>query len=292
MTLETRSWCVGRYTIELPATFEQQNLRAYVGLPMAFEVKGLGPGTREDLEQHVNARYATLQQGMEVGSKHYRAEGRAPLEDLLLIGRREYDPDLPSFDPGFIEVDAYFRRGEYMFHSTSNTLFETIEEVKEIGKGTGELSLKKLTNHIEPYDGRVIPQGTGLCMDRAFFNAPVLLHDGFSASFHDPSTAGLAFTIDLSHTAASPAEPDFALLYGRSSGGRSVDGLRGDEARAYEQPGGPILYEFAGGEGRKTGQPSRSIRARMVLRTDAEDLPPPQEAEMIWDHALNSLRTR
>ena len=291
MTFETRTWCVGRYAIELPASFEQQSVKAGVGLPSAVWVSGLGPGTQEDLERYVNDRYAALEQGIEVRGRLYRPDSRGTLEDLILIGRRAYDPYLPNFDPGSIDVDAYFIREGHMFLAVSNTLL-SLDEVRLRGESPGELKLTEIASYLKPRENTTIPQGPGLCMGRAFLDAPVLASDSYSATFRDPSKAGLAFSVDLSHHAAAPAKQYFDLLYSRRSIRRTVDGARGNEARAYKQSGGPVLYEFAGGEGGDAGQPTRSIRARMVLSTDGGAVPAGQEAEMIWDHALNSLRMR
>lgn len=290
MTVEMRTWCVGRYTIELPATFEQQSVDASVGLPRVVRVSGLGPGTQEDLERYVNGRYAALEKGMEVGSKRYRADSRGTLGDLLLIGRRAYEPYLPNFDPGSIDVDAYFIREGHMFLAVLNTLL-SLNEVSLLGESPGELKLTEIANYIKPHENTAVPSGPGHCMDRAFLNAPVLSHDAFSAIFRDPSTAGLAFSVDLSHVAAAPAEQYFDLLRGRRSGRRTIDGVRGDEIRALVRSE-TTIFEFAGGEGRRTGQPARSIRAKLIMNKDMGDLPSVTEAEMIWDHALDSLRMR
>ncbi|QDC08742.1 hypothetical protein FHY55_05590 [Oceanicola sp. D3] len=293
MGSEARTRCVGRYAVDLPAEFEPRALEASVGLPRAVAVTGLGPGTERDLRAHVEARRAALAAGVEEPEGFFRLAEERNQGGMALLWRKAFDPDLPTFDPGSVGLEAYYLREGHMFRARVDG-FRSPEDLGQLGEGPGQLDLPEIAAATRPRESTGLPPGPGICAERARLDMPVRASEHVTARFHHPSGQGVILTFELSQHASLPAPPYADLMTSAASKPREVAGLKGEEAREIETGQARVRFEFSGVAGESVGEPSRAIRVLLI----AAGQPGPgdglaqENLEAIWDRALDSLERR
>lgn len=292
MTEQTRTWCVGRYNIDLPVAFELQSMRPNVGAPRGVRVTGLGPGDTNDLEGLVDARRTALAIGT-TEQPYYKAAGQLRMDDILILGRKQYDPLLPTFEAPSVDAEAYYIRHGHMFRAEADAFLDLTDVIK-LGDDPHQVGLATIAQATKPRENKDIPTQSGICVDRAFLDLPHIPADSVTVRFRDPSVFFVGFSLYLRHVSSSPLGSDVYLESTPFVENRDVAGVQGIVGKVVDPAQDRWAFEYSGGNGAGVGLPEIQVRMSLYRNEVSIDAPPydVKTLEGIWDTALNSLRLR
>ena len=292
MTGQTRTWCVGRYNIDLPVAFELQSIRPNIGAPRGVRVTGLGPGDAYDLEALVDARRTAL----EIGTReqpYFQAAGQLRLDDIFILGRKQYDPLLPSFKAPSVDAEAYYISHGHMFRAEADAFLD-LTDVLKLGDDPHQVGLATIAQATEPRENEDVPNRSGICVDRAFIDLADMTADSVTVRFRDPSVFFVGFSLFLRHVSSWPVGSDIYLESTPFFENRKVAGVQGLVGKEIDPNLDRWVFEYSGGEDANGRSPQTEIRMSLYRNEVSIDAPPydVKTLEGIWDTALNSLRLR
>lgn len=289
---EMKSYCIGRYVIDVPDRFEMIYPNVYIGLPRAVRVIGLGPLEESQLPDYVASRIEKLRVGVKERGNYFRYAGNAELGDIQLVATKDYDPDLPGYNSRFIDVEAYYVRHGHLFQARAD-LFKTLDEVAQLGDHPQQVSLSVIADATWPRENDVIPSQPGICADRALIDLPVV-NDGSSAGFKDPDAFGVGISFDTSEQRAAQVDIRENWLFGMIGSRAEIAGISGRAGQKTSYHDRNLWFEAHGVEGGAPGEPSREVRLELFKnQVDLDSEPyPVAEMEAIWEAVLPSVRRR
>lgn len=287
-----KSYCIGRYVIDVPDGFEMIHPNVYIGLPRAVRVIGLGPLEAAQLPNYVAGRIEELRAGVKEGGEYFRYAGNSRLGDIHLVATKDYDPDLPGYDPGSIDVEAYYVRHGHLFRARVG-LFDTLDEVASLGDLPQQVSLSTIADATWPRENDIIPVQPGICADRALIDLPVV-NDGASVAFKDPNAFGVGISFETSEQRATQVDIRENWLFGMVGSRTKIAGISGRAGQKTSHRDRILWFEAHGVEGGAVGEPSREVRLKLFKNEVELDTEPYPVAEMeaIWKAVLPSVRRR
>lgn len=289
---ELKSYCIGRYVIDVPDRFELIYPDVSIGLPRGVRVIGLGPLKAAQLPDYVAGRIEKLRAGTEEGGVNFRYAGAARLGDIQLVATKEYDPYLPGFDPGSTDVEAYYVRHGHLFQARVGP-FDTLDEVARLDDSPQQVSLSEIADATWPRENDIIPSQPGICADRALIDLPVV-NDMASAGFKDPNAFGVGMSFDTSEQRAAEVDIRESWLFGMVGARAEIAGISGRAGQKISHRDRILWFEAHGVEGGAVGEPSREVRLELFkndVELDAEPYPV-AELEAIWKAVVPSVRRR
>lgn len=289
---EMKSYCVGRYVIDVPDKFEMLYSDVSIGLPRAVRVIGLGPLDAVRLPDYVTGRIKELSAGVNEKGVYSRFAGASQLGDIRLVATEEYDPNLPDSESRFINVEAYYVRHGHLFQARAD-VFKSLDEVARQGDGSQEVSLTAIADATWPRENDVIPSQPGICADRALIDLPVV-NDMASAGFKDPDAFGVGMSLDTSEQRVAQVDIRENWLFGMIGTSAKIAGISGRVGQKASHDDRILRFEAHGVEGGAVGEPSREVRLKLFkndVELEAEPYPV-AELEAIWETLLPSVRRR
>lgn len=285
MDFETRTWCVGRYLVDMPVEFEMRFTSSGIGNSTSVEVFPLGPGTEEDLKRIVQDRVAALRAGIYEGGYDQRLVYEHLSGNVHIVAREVFFPGDPDYDDGGYDVEGYFPSEGKLFRVDAGVLRE---------KESAILSeLLQVAASTYPRANNEIPEGEGFCLDGAFVKLPIG-DELAKVSFKDPSAPdyfGLSISLGDKRSASRIHKVNNWGALGRS---RQVAGQNGVEIRLIGESDQLVKFKYSGGENAQVGDPYTSIGATLFKNSQPVDAPPYGVDKMhaIWNLMLNSVRRR
>ena len=285
MEFETRTWCVGRFLVDMPVEFEMEFTSSGIGESTFIKVVPLGVGTEEDLKRIVQDRIAALKTGVNEGGYDQRLVYERLSGNVHLVAREVFFPGDPDYDDGGYDVEGYFLRGGHMFRVDTDVLYK---------RESADLAdLLQVAAATYPRANDEIPEEEGLCVEEAFVKLPI--GDELArVSFKDPNAPnyfGLSISLGDKRSAFRIHKVDNWGTLGRS---RQVAGQNGVEMRLIGEKNQSVRFKYSGGENAQVGDPYTSIGAALFKNSQPVDAPPYGVDEMhaIWNLMLNSVRRR
>ncbi len=285
-TFETRTWCIGRFLVDVPVQFE---IRSADSRFDGVRVTALGAGTENDLKRIVQSRIDELKVGVEEDGDNYTYVNDY-LDGLAHVVRRKYVYYNPENDLGWVDEEAYFISDKNMFMSAAS-----ISPEQEI---SDHAALMRVSQAVRPRANDEIPEGVGACIKDAFVALPPT-NESSDTVFRAKDAEELNLNIYFSHAFNSPkAHPieKYSYLPAKS---RQVAGYDGYEYYAvyFRQATGETSYldhEYRGGKATPVGGDGIEIDISLSKYTGEPNDPPYDEAvsRMIWNGVLNSIRER
>lgn len=283
---ETRTWCVGRYLVDMPVEFEMTFTNSGIGNTTSVEVFPLGQGTEEDLQRIVRERAAALKTGeVREGGTNRRLVYERQTGHVYVIAHEAFFPDMPEFKDSGYDAEGYFLRNEKLFRANAIIIPE---------RESSDLSdLLQVAAATYPRANDEIPDGEGFCVDGAFVKLPVV-DELVRVLFKDPNAPnyfGLSLSLGDKRSASRIHKVNNWGTLGRS---RQVAGQNGVEMRIISKGDQSVRFKYSGGENAKVGDPYRSIGATLFKNSQPVDAPPYGVDEMhaVWNLMLNSVRRR
>ncbi|RCW77725.1 hypothetical protein DFP89_1615 [Paracoccus lutimaris] len=289
---EMKSYCIGRYVIDVPDRFEMIYPDASIGLPRPVRVIGLGPLKAAQLPDYVAGRIEELRAGVEERGVNFRYAGASQLGDIQLVATEKYNPYLTDSKSRFINVEAYYVRHGHLFRARAD-VFDTLDEVAHLGDGPQQVGLSEIADATWPRENDVIPSQPGICADRALIDLPVV-NDMASAGFKDPDAFGVGMSFDTSEQRAAQVDIRENWLFGMVGARAKIAGISGRAGQKTSHRDRILWFEAHGVEGGAVGEPSREVRLELFkndVDLDAEPYPV-AEMEAIWEAVLPSVRRR
>ena len=285
-TFETRTWCVGRFLVDVPKQFE---IRPSGHTFDAVRVTALGQGTTNDLKRIVEGRIAELQAGIEEGGA-VRKLREHHMENSLYMVSYMTVIEIDGYVDEFYDAEAYFLKDDQMFKTIR--LIDTLQEASD------HAALIRVSQAVRPRANDEIPEGVGACIKDAFVALPPM-NESSKAIFRDKDAEDLNLSIYFSHVFNSPKVRPIEKYSYLAANNRKVAGYDGYEHYAvyFRQADGETSYldhEYIGGKATPVGGDGVEINISLSKYSgEPNDLPYDEAvSRMIWNGVLNSIRER
>ena len=276
--MKTKTYCIGRFLIDVPEVFDRIELGSLV---RGGSFERIGAGTPEDAERMTRERVRTLKNGEVKGQSLPKIFGAFEYVDD--IGIIEIWDDLSIFD--MPPTEPWSNETYVHSHGVIYRVFNASDKETEAEKRESLIAIAKA---IRPRAPDEIPAGPGLCASNdTYIDLPVGA-DAYSATITAPEIASLKFSI---------------LERGAEDKGYISDsGYKGRTRRTKiaDMPG--IEIQFRNNEGNEYGaivsnldaQGRNGAELRVELRIyDRSRLPGSiGTPDTLWDNVTNSLRRK
>jgi len=285
-TFETRTWCVGRFLVDVPKQFE---IRPSGHTFDAVRVTALGAGTADDLKRIVQSRIGELQAGVEEEGLALRFIDSWPEQAAMVVSY-----NIPAVKTKTTTEEAYTLSEGHMFMSKARILSNVVGDTR----AENHAALIRVSQAVRPRANNEIPEGVGACIKDAFVALPPM-NESSKAIFRDKDAEELNLSVRFSHRFnypnALPIKPYAKFPYER----RIVAKHDGYEHYAvyFRQADGETSYlhhKYIGGKSTPVNGNGLEIKANLSKYSGEPDDPPYDEAvsRMIWNGVLNSIRER
>ena len=287
-----KTYCIGRYLLDVPETFTMTRSDVSIGLPRAVRVVELGPLGAKTLPDHVAARIAQLRGGVTEDGASFRYADKAQLGDIQLIATKKYDPDLPTYESRSINVEAYFVRHDHLFRASVGP-FASLDEVAQLDADPQQVGLAAIADATWPRDNETLPSRPGICADRALIDLPVV-NDAASAGFTDPDAFGVGLSVTTSQQRGAQTDFRENPLSGLVGTDVEIAGIAGRETRSVSREDRMMMFEAHGIEGGAEGEQTRQVGLKLFKNDVELDAAPYPTAELdaIWRAVLASVKMR
>jgi len=285
-TFETRTWCIGRFLVDLPVQFE---MRFAENSFDRVKVTALGSGSRDDLKLIVQSRIAELQKKVEINGDEQEFVNDYTEDQMHIVVRKRvyYNPEN---DLGYFDEEAYFLSDGHMFMS------EVSVSPKRVT--SDHAALIRVSQAVRPRANDEIPTGVGACIEDAFVALPPTnesINTNFRAKDAEEFSLSLKFLHRVHSPKALPIKPYAKFPYER----RAVAEYDGYEHYAvyFRQAVGETSYlhhKYIGGKSIPKGGDGLEIRVDLSKYMGEPNDPPYDEAtsRTVWNGVLNSIRER
>jgi len=285
-TFETRTWCIGRFLVDVPVQFE---IRSADSRFDGVRIAALGPGAANDLERIVQHRIRELQAGVEEGGAVRKLRDHHT-ENSIDIVTYTAVIEIDDYVDEFYDAEAYFLKGNQIFKTTR--LIDTQKETSD------HAALIRVSQAVRPRANDEIPTGVGACIENAFVALPPT-NESSNTNFRAKDAEEFSLSIKSLHKfnspKALPIKPYAKFPYER----RVVAGYNGYEHYAvyFRQAVGETSYlhhKYIGGKSTPVGGNGLEIKVDLSKYMGEPNDPPYDEAtsRAVWNGVLNSIRER
>lgn len=182
--LKTKTYCIGRFLVEVPEEFNRIELASGVRLG-SFE--RIGPGTPEDAERMTRERVRALKSGT-----LYENDVKQVLRDVIdanaiTIISRKNSISIPGYESPVWSIEAYVSSYGMIYRVSNASDKESETETRD--------RLIAVARAIRPRAPDEIPKGSGICASNdTYVDLPVGA-DVYDATITAPGIASLTFNI-------------------------------------------------------------------------------------------------
>lgn len=275
--MKTKTYCIGRFLVDVPEVFDRIELGSLV---RGGSFERIGAGTPEDAERMTRERVSVLERG-EFRENNVKQAFRdvIVLNGTTVISRRN-SLSIPNYESPVWTNETYVHSHGVIYRVFNASDKETEAEKRE--------SLIAIAEAIRPRAPDEIPEGPGLCASNdTYIDLPVGA-DAYSATITAPEIASLKFSI-LERGAEDKGYISDSGYEGRTRRTKIAD-----------MPG--IEIQFRNNEGNEYGaivsnldaQGRNGAELRVELRIyDRSRLPGSiGKPDTLWDNVTNSLRRK
>ncbi|WP_417842488.1 hypothetical protein [Thalassospira sp.] len=278
--METRTYCVGRFLVDVPAEFEVLN---FGGSVRGIRIKHLGPGDEKHAEQFFSERVRKLKAG-----EFYKDTAKMLFRRVDQIGYLRtvsYLDDWTEF--GFQPQEPW---AEETFVSVDGVVFQLETAMDDESEDSSQADLLSVAKAIRPRELGDIPKGSGTCLKDAFFSLPAG-NENIGATFIHPTERSILLRISTVVRDPGGRALDFSAIEGADGDPVSIAGLKGKELHLQNKQ-----INLSAMVGR---QPTRSAPGYKITleysdsRTEAGAAPVTlEDAEAIWETLIKNMNIK